>query len=184
MVASAFAIGGVLYLLDAAWGFDSPEISAPQANLMKMLVEGIMGNQLPWGLIFVGVALALSFEILRLPVMPIAVGIYLPVQLNACIMVGGLISLLMNRRKNVSEKMKAAQNNDGTLFSAGMIAGEGLVGIALAILAVFEIDPSTPKFLDAIRGVTNNLAGSAVVLALIILSLLKFSLWGKNKAAK
>ncbi len=184
VVASAFAIGGVLYLLDAAWGFDSPEISAPQANLMKMLVEGIMGNQLPWGLIFVGVCLALCFEILRLPVMPIAVGIYLPVQLNACIMVGGIISLLMNRRKNISDKVKAAQNNDGTLFSAGMIAGEGLVGIALAILAVFEIDPSTPKFLDAIRGVTNNLVGSAVVLALIILSLLKFSLWGKNKAAK
>ena len=64
VVASAFAIGGVLYLLDTAWGFDSPEISAPQANLMKMLVEGIMGNQLPWGLIFVGVCLALCFEIL------------------------------------------------------------------------------------------------------------------------
>ena len=184
VVASAFAIGGVLYLLDAAWGFDSPEISAPQANLMKMLVEGIMGNQLPWGLIFVGVCLALCFEILRLPVMPIAVGIYLPVQLNACIMVGGLIALLMDRRKKVSDKVKAAQNNDGTLYCAGMIAGEGLVGIALAILAVFEIDPSTPSFLDAIRGVTNNLVGSAVVLALVILSLLKFSLWGKNKAAK
>ena len=184
VVASAIAIGGVLYLLDTAWGFDSGEIPAPQANLMKMLVEGIMGNQLPWGLIFVGVALALCFEILRLPVMPIAVGIYLPVQLNACIMVGGIIALLMDRRKNVSDKVKAAQNNDGTLFSAGMIAGEGLVGIALAILAVFAIDPSKLPFLDAIRGVTNNVIGGVVVLALIILSLLKFSLWGKNKAAK
>ena len=143
-----------------------------------------MGNQLPWGLIFVGVCLALCFEILRLPVMPIAVGIYLPVQLNACIMVGGLIALLMDRRKKVSDKVKAAQNNDGTLYCAGMIAGEGLVGIALAILAVFEIDPSKAAFLDGIRGVTNNLVGSVVVLALIILSLLKFSLWGKNKAAK
>lgn len=184
VVAAAFAIGGVLYLLDTAYGFDSPEIPAPQANLMKMLVEGIMGNQLPWGLIFVGVALALCFEILRLPVMPIAVGIYLPVQLNACIMVGGLISLLMNRRKDVSDKVKAAQNNDGTLYCAGMIAGEGLVGIALAILAVFELDPSKLAFLEPIRGVTNNLVGSAVVLALIILSLLKFSLWGKNRASK
>ena len=175
VVASAIAIGGVLYLLDAAWGFGSPEISAPQANLMKMLVEGIMGGQLPWGLIFVGVCLALCFEVLRLPVMPIAVGIYLPVQLNACIMVGGLISLFMDRRKNVDEKTKAAQNNEGVLYSAGMIAGEGLVGIALAILAVFEIDPSTLA-----HGFSFGTIGSIVILALVILSLLKFSLWSKH----
>ena len=179
VVASAIAIGGVLYLLDTAWGFDSGEIPAPQANLMKMLVEGIMGDQLPWGLIFVGVVLALCFEVLRLPVMPIAVGLYLPVQLNACIMIGGLISLLMDRRKKVSDEAKAAQNNDGTLYCAGMIAGEGLVGIALAILAVFELDPSAP-----LNGFSFGAAGSVVVLALLILSLLKFSLWGKNRVRK
>lgn len=179
VVASAIAIGGVLYLLDTAWGFDSGEIPAPQANLMKMLVEGIMGDQLPWGLIFVGVVLALCFEVLRLPVMPIAVGLYLPVQLNACIMVGGLISLFMDRRKKVSDEAKAAQNNDGTLYCAGMIAGEGLVGIALAILAVFELDPSAP-----LNGFSFGAVGSVVVLALLILSLLKFSLWGKNRVRK
>ena len=179
VVASAIAIGGVLYLLDTAWGFDSGEIPAPQANLMKILVEGIMGDQLPWGLIFVGVVLALCFEVLRLPVMPIAVGLYLPVQLNACIMIGGLISLLMDRRKKVSDEAKAAQNNDGTLYCAGMIAGEGLVGIALAILAVFELDPSAP-----LNGFSFGAVGSVVVLALLILSLLKFSLWGKNRVRK
>ena len=179
VVASAIAIGGVLYLLDTAWGFDSGEIPAPQANLMKMLVEGIMGDQLPWGLIFVGVVLALCFEVLRLPVMPIAVGLYLPVQLNACIMIGGLISLLMDRRKKVSDEAKAAQNNDGTLYCAGMIAGEGLVGIALAILAVFELDPSAP-----LNGFSFGAVGRVVVLALLILSLLKFSLWGKNRVRK
>ena len=118
---------------------------------MKLLVEGIMGNQLPWGLIFVGVCLALCIEIMRLPVMPIAVGLYLPVQLNACIMIGGLVSLFMSRRKKVSDELKAAQNNDGTLYCAGMIAGEGLVGILLAILTIFEIDPSAPSFLKAVR---------------------------------
>lgn len=176
---SALTIGGVLYLLDTAWGFDSPQISAPQAHLMKMLVEGIMGGDLPWGLIFVGVCIALCLEILRLPVMPIAIGLYLPVQLNACIMIGGLIALFMDRRKKVDEKTKAAQNNDGTLYCAGMIAGEGLVGIALAILAVFEIDPTT-----WLGGFSFGAAGSIVVLALVILSLLKFSLWGKNRVRK
>ena len=181
VIAAAIAIGGVLYLLDAAYGFDSGEVPAPQANLMKLLVEGIMGNQLPWGLIFVGVCLALCIEILRLPVMPIAVGLYLPVQLNACIMIGGLVSLFMSRRKKVSDELKAAQNNDGTLYCAGMIAGEGLVGILLAILTIFEIDPSAPSFLKAVRAVTNNYVGAAVVLAAIILLLLKFSLWGRHR---
>ena len=179
VVAAAIAIGGVLYLLDAAWGFDSGEIPAPQANLMKMLVEGIMGDQLPWGLIFVGVALALCFEVLRLPVMPIAVGMYLPVQLNACIMIGGLIALFMDRRRKVSEEDKAAQNNDGTLYCAGLIAGEGLVGIALAILAVFEIDPSAP-----LKGFSFGIVGSIAALALLVLSLLKFSLWGKHRTRR
>lgn len=179
VVFSALTIGGVLYLLDTAWGFDSPQISAPQAHLMKMLVEGIMGGELPWGLIFVGVCIALCLEILRLPVMPIAIGLYLPVQLNACIMVGGLISLFMERRKKVDEKAKAAQNNDGTLYCAGMIAGEGLVGIALAILAVFEIDPTT-----WLNGFSFGTVGSIVVLAIVILSLLKFSMWGKNRVRK
>lgn len=184
VVFSAVAIGGVLYLLDKAWGFGTEELAAPQAGLMKMIVEGIMGDQLPWSLIFVGVCLALCLEILRLPVMPIAIGLYLPVQLNACIMVGGLIALAMNSRKKVSEEVKAAQYNDGTLYSAGMIAGEGLVGILLAILAVFNIDPSTPAFLEPIRAFTNNTVGGIVVLAAIVLLLLKFSLWGKNRSRK
>ena len=179
VVASAFAIGGVLYLLDTAYGFDSAEIAAPQANLMKMLVEGIMGGKLPWGLIFVGVCLALCFEILRLPVMPIAIGIYLPIQLNACIMIGGLISMFMNSRKKVDQKTKDAQNNDGTLYCAGMIAGEGLVGIALAILAVFEINPA-----NMMNGFSFGTIGAVVSLAIIILLLLKFSLWGKNSTKK
>lgn len=184
VVFSAVAIGGVLYLLDKAWGFGAEELAAPQAGLMKMIVEGIMGDQLPWSLIFVGVCLALCLEILRLPVMPIAIGLYLPVQLNACIMVGGLIALAMNSCKKVSEEVKAAQYNDGTLYSAGMIAGEGLVGILLAILAVFNIDPPTPAFLEPIRAFTNNTVGGIVVLAAIVLLLLKFSLWGKNRSRK
>lgn len=184
VVFSAVAIGGVLYLLDKAWGFGTEELAAPQAGLMKMIVEGIMGDQLPWSLIFVGVCLALCLEILRLPVMPIAIGLYLPVQLNACIMVGGLIALAMNSRKKVSEEVKAAQYNDGTLYSAGMIAGEGLVGILLAILAVFNIDPSAPAFLEPIRAFTNSTVGGIVVLAAIVLLLLKFSLWGKNRSRK
>lgn len=176
VIAAAFAIGGVLYLLHTAWGYGSAEIPAPQATLMKMLVEGIMGGKLPWTLVFIGVFIAIAMEILRIPVMPFAIGLYLPVQLNACIMVGGVVRLWMDRRKNVDEKTNARQVNDGTLYCAGMIAGEGLVGILLAILAVFNISPDLSQYVNL------GTIGGLIVLILIILSLLKFSVWKKQKA--
>ena len=106
VVASGLAIGGVLYLLDAAWGYGGAEVPAPQAGLMKMIVEGIMGGNLPWTLVFIGVFLAIGMEILRIPVMPFAIGLYLPIYLNATIMIGGVVRMLMDGRKNVDEKNK------------------------------------------------------------------------------
>ena len=126
VLASGLAIGGVLYLLNAAWGYGGAEVPAPQATLMKMIVEGIMGGNLPWNLVFVGVFLALGLEILRIPVMPFAIGLYLPIYLNATIMIGGVVRMVMDVRKNVDEKTKEQQSTDGTLYCAGMIAGEGL----------------------------------------------------------
>ncbi len=176
VVASGLAIGGVLYLLNTAYGYGGAEVPAPQATLMKMIVEGIMGGNLPWNLVFVGVFLALGLEILRIPVMPFALGLYLPIYLNASIMVGGVVRLLMDGRKNVDEKTKERQSTDGTLYCAGMIAGEGLVGIALAILTVFG-------FSMDLSGVINlGNIGGVVLMALMILSLLKFSLWKKQKS--
>lgn len=176
VVASGLAIGGVLYLLDAAWGYGTAEIPAPQAQLMKMIVEGIMGGNLPWGLVFVGVFLAICLEILRIPVMPFAIGLYLPIYLNATIMIGGIVRGLLDRRKGVDEKTKTAQVTDGTLYCAGMIAGEGLVGILLAIFAVVGIS------LDMSGVVNLGNIGGVVLMIIMILSLLKFSIWRKKKA--
>ena len=181
VVAAALAIGGTLYLLDTAWGFGTDALAAPQATLMKMIIEGVMDNNLPWGLVFIGVFIAIVVEIIGIPVLPFAIGVYLPVQLNACIMVGGLIRLAVDKMKK-EENEKKRITNDGILFCSGMIAGEGLVGIALALLAVFGVD----KFID-ISGILNLSEGvskvaALVVFGLIILSLLKFSVWKKNKS--
>ena len=176
VVVSGLAIGGVLYLLDAAWGYGTAEIPAPQAQLMKMIVEGIMGGNLPWGLVFVGVFLAICLEILRIPVMPFAIGLYLPIYLNATIMIGGIVRGLLDSRKGVDEKTKTAQSTDGTLYCAGMIAGEGLVGILLAIFAVVGIS------LDMSGVVNLGNIGGVVLMIIMILSLLKFSIWRKKKA--
>lgn len=167
VTASALVIGGVLYLLNAAWGFGSEQLGAPQAMLMKMIVEGVMENNLPWTLVFIGVFLAITVEILGIPVLPFAIGVYLPVQLNACIMVGGLLRLIVNKR----DEFKI---NSGILYCSGLIAGEGLSGILLAILTVLGIDLALP--------VTGGMWGSLILFLLIIFSVLIFSLWKKKKA--
>ncbi len=179
VVASALAIGGTLYLLDNAWGFGSAELGAPQATLMKMIVEGVMSAKLPWGLVFVGVFIAVLVEVIGIPVLPFAIGVYLPVQLNACILIGGIIRLVFDKMKK-EENCKKEIVNNGILFCSGMIAGEGLVGILLALLAVFgvadAIDISAKLNLPEV--VVN--IGSLVVFGLIILTLLKFSVWRKK----
>ena len=177
VVASAIAIGGVLYLLDLAWGFGSEELGAPQATLMKMIVEGVMDGNLPWGLVLVGVCLTVVVEILGLPVLPFAIGVYLPVQLNACIMIGGLIRLFFDKMKR---KDKEEVVTDGILYCSGMIAGEGLVGIILAIFAVAGMDGVINlSGLVALPSPIPELL-SLLVFALMILCLLKFTIWKKR----
>ena len=182
-VAAALAIGGTLYLLDSAWGFGSDQLGAPQATLMKLIIEGVMGGDLPWGLVFIGVFIAIVVEIIGIPVLPFAIGVYLPVQLNACIMVGGVIRLLMEKMKKKEEE-KQEIINDGILFSSGMIAGEGLVGILLALLAVFGLDSVID--LSARFGIPKAVSdiGGIVLFVIIILTLLKFTVLKKrNKKA-
>ncbi len=180
VVASALAIGGTLYLLDSAWGFGSAELAAPQATLMKMIVEGVMDGNLPWALVFVGVFIAIVAEIVGIPVLPFAIGIYLPVHLNACIMVGGIVRLVFDKMKKEENEKKEIVNN-GILFCSGMIAGEGLVGILLAVLAVFGV--SEMLDISGLLGLSPTVStiASLVLFALIILSLLKFSIWKKRK---
>lgn len=180
VIAAALAIGGTLYLLDSAWGFGTDDLAAPQATLMKLITEGVMEGNLPWALVFIGVFVAVFVEIVGIPVLPFAIGVYLPVQLNACIMVGGLIRLVLEKLKRNKEE-KDAIINDGVLFCSGMIAGEGLVGILLAVLALLGVSSAidlSAKF--AIPAAVSNIGG-LVLFGIIILTLLKFSLWKKRK---
>ena len=172
VIAAGLAIGGVLYLLDSAWGYGGAEVPAPQATLMKMIVEGIMGGNLPWNLVFTGVFLALALEVLRIPVMPFAIGLYLPIYLNTSIMIGGVVRWFMDSRKKVDAKTKEEQSTNGTLFCAGMIAGEGLVGILLAVFAVFGINTALSFDLGNIGGI--------VLMIVMIACLLAFSLKKKK----
>lgn len=137
---SAVAIGAILYLLSMAWGgYGSNDLPAPQAVLMKMIVEGVMGGNLPWNLVFVGVFIALVVEVLGIPVLPFAIGLYLPIYLSVPMMLGGALRWFLEKRKYGSDKDKENVVQSGVLYSSGLIAGEGIVGILLAVLAVIPM---------------------------------------------
>ena len=180
VVFAALSIGGTLYLLDSAWGFGSKELAAPQATLMKLIVEGVMEANLPWGLVFSGVFIAAVAEILKIPVLAFAIGIYLPVHLNTCIMIGGLIRLLTDRIKENEKKRKNATSN-GLLFCSGMIAGEGIAGILLAVLAILKITPLIDMSWLLEENMSFANSGSIILLSLIIFAVLKQTVWSREE---
>lgn len=176
-VVAALAIGGVLNLLNAAWEFGSAELPAPQATLMKVVVEGVMGGNLPWTLIFIGASLGIGIQILGLPVLPVAIGLYLPIHLSVGIMVGGIVRGVIDKKLNKAKDEEAnniqLKIDTGILYSSGLIAGEGLIGILLAIFTVAGLN------LDL--GIDLGAIGSIVLFGLLTFSLIRKSLLNKAK---
>ena len=171
---------GVLFmipLLDKAWGFGTQELSAPQASLMKMIVEGVMDGNLPWMLIFIGVFIALAVECLQIPVLPVAIGLYLPMELSTTIMIGGVIRWFVERK---NKKQENDESSGGVLFCSGLIAGEGLVGILLAVLEVVGIDAK----IDLSDSFHSGLVGGIILLGLMAFSVLWFAFFKKQKTEK
>ncbi|WP_407425393.1 OPT family oligopeptide transporter [Treponema sp.] len=173
-VVSAFAIGGIMYLLDSAWGFGSKELPAPQATLMKLVVEGVMGGNLPWTLVLVGVGIAVAVEIIGIPVLPVAIGVYLPIHLSVPIFAGGLLRAFFDRK---GEEGKAITEK-GVLYGSGLIAGEGLIGILLAIFAVVPLS-NGKSLLETLN--LGNILGNAGGLIFFVLLLASIVFFTRNK---
>lgn len=174
VVTASLAIGGVLYLLNMAWGYGSAELPAPQATLMKMVVEGVMGGNLPWNLVFIGVFLAVIVEILQIPSLPFAVGLYLPIHLSVPMMAGGLVRLGVERKKRKTER--------GILYASGLIAGEGIIGILLAVFTIITVNgKSVSDWLDLSASVYFGKTGGLVAFALLIVTLCMAVWSGKSK---
>ena len=174
-IVAAIAIGGIMYLLNAAWGYGSAELPAPQATLMKLVVEGVMGGTLPWALVLTGVGIAFVIEVLGIPVLPVAIGLYLPIHLSAPIFVGGILREVHDRRKNAAEITER-----GVLYSSGLIAGEGLVGILLAVFAVIKVGGQSLG--DAINmGDKLGNMGGLIFFIVLMVSMVVFSKVKKSK---
>lgn len=135
VLTSAFAIAAAVWLLGRSFSFGSVELPAPQAVLMKTVVEGVLGGDLPWGLVLIGGAFAVVAELLRIPSLPFAVGIYLPLSTMTPIFVGGLVRQIIENRAGKDEQLRTRKKEKGILLGSGFIAGEGIAGVLIALYA-------------------------------------------------
>lgn len=190
MAVSAVAIGAILYLLSMAWGgYGSNDLPAPQAILMKMIVEGVMGGNLPWNLVLSGVFIAIVVEVLGIPVLPFAIGLYLPIYLSVPMMLGGALRWYLEKRKYSADKVKDNVVQSGVLYSSGLIAGEGIVGILLAVLAIIPIGVDekgatiyVSNFIDLSSKFSIGQIGGLICFAVILLSIFLFAVKEQKKA--
>jgi putative OPT family oligopeptide transporter len=170
---ACWAIAGTVLLLGNAFTFGSPELPAPQATLMKTVIEGVLSGSLPWGLVGTGASLAVCALLAGLPGLAFAVGIYLPLGSLTPIFVGGVVRRLVEARR----AGKGGESDPGVLGASGMIAGEGLAGVLIAFLVAGvgrSSESATARALEAvhfasrdfthIEGTTAIVLGIAVVL--------------------
>jgi putative OPT family oligopeptide transporter len=127
-----------MMMLHKAYGIGSMAIPAPQATLMKMIVQGIMTGHLPWTLVAIGVALAVFCYLVDLPVLAVAIGIYLPLGLNSAVFAGGILRYLVERRAKHNADEQAVDK--GILLASGMVAGGALMGIVVGIFAAIGVN--------------------------------------------
>jgi putative OPT family oligopeptide transporter len=124
-------------LLAETFGFGSTELPAPQATLMKLVIDGVLDQNLPWVLVGIGAVIAILAELFRIPSLPFAVGVYLPVATMTPIFLGGMLKLWLEKRAR--DKDEAADRRDkGVLLGSGFVGGEGLLGVAIAGAAFIQ----------------------------------------------
>ena len=138
LTCSVFVCMTLLLLDQPGRGFGSEELPAPQATLMMLVIEGVLEMKLPWVLVGIGAAIAITAELLRLPSLPFAVGVYLPVSTMVPVFIGGMLRLLIERTAG-SKATRESRRENGVLFGSGLVGGEGLMGVGVAAAAYYQI---------------------------------------------
>ena len=131
VLTSAAFVALTVLLLAQAYGFEGEELPAPQATLMKLVIDGVLDQSLPWTLVGIGAGIAIVAELLRIPSLPFAVGVYLPVSTMMPVFLGGLLRLVLQRRAATDEE-RLARRDSGILLGSGLVGGEGLIGVVIA----------------------------------------------------
>jgi putative OPT family oligopeptide transporter len=143
VLTSATFVCLTVLLLDRAYGFGSPELPAPQATLMKLVIEGVLDAKLPWMLVGIGVGIAVAAELARLPSLPLAVGVYLPVSTMATVFAGGFLRWLIESRARGKEERRR-RREQGVLFGSGLVGGEGVLGVVVAGVVFWQSVKAAP----------------------------------------
>lgn len=178
LIFGAIVSGYVLLMLHNTYGIGSEAVPAPQATLMSMVIEGVMTGELPWVLVFVGVSISVFAEVSGLPVLPVALGLYLPIHLSSGILFGGIIRTLVEKKFKGDDSLKKEKVERGILISSGLVAGDALMGIVVAGLATLGIDVA---FGMNFAGITQNSVFSTAVF--IILGIVIYYIaCGKDKS--
>ncbi|MGH9174636.1 MAG: OPT/YSL family transporter, partial [Vicinamibacterales bacterium] len=171
VIASSFVIGWTLLSLHQTFGIGSEQVAAPQATLMATIIRGLLDQQLPWGLVLVGIFIAITLELCGIHSLSFAVGSYLPIATTAPIFIGGMVRWFVEQKTGVKSDSDISA---GTLFSSGLIAGGSLAGILFAILvgtgtiAPFQAIGNALPFLHG-EGVLGQLLGALLFLALAVI---------------
>jgi len=137
VLTSATFVCLAVLLLAETFGFGSKELPAPQATLMKLVIDGVLDQNLPWTLVAIGAGIAITCELFKIPSLPFAVGVYLPVATMTPIFIGGLIRHYFEKRTKKKEQLEERRER-GVLLGSGFVGGEGLLGVGIAAVAFIQ----------------------------------------------
>lgn len=176
-VASA-TVAGVIMVLNKAYGFvGDGALVAPQANAMSAVIEPMMsGGNAPWLLYGIGAAIALILTFFKVPALPFALGMFIPIDLNIPLLIGGAVSWYVARGKD--EKLSKARYDRGTLIASGFIAGGALMGVVSAILKFAEVD----LIVKTSDGVFSSLPVASLIAVVMYIILIAYMIWDSKRA--
>jgi putative OPT family oligopeptide transporter len=163
--AAAATIGFVLYFLHETKTIGSEELPAPQATLMSLIVRGLFGGNLPWTLVLIGMGIGAASELLRIPTLPFAIGIYLPFSTSTAMFTGGIVSWLLGRKTAggagapAATAAAAGRLERGVLVSSGLVAGDAIIGLlTIGLIEIARIDWGIAPFLGGFAWEAYSLA--------------------------
>jgi putative OPT family oligopeptide transporter len=173
---ACWAVAATVMLLGNAYEFGSKEIPAPQATLMKTIIEGVLAGALPWDLVLTGAGLAIAAMLCGVSGLAFSIGIYLPLATMAPLFVGGCVRALVERKQAPAA---AGESDTGILAASGLVAGEGLAGVAIAGLVAAGI---APKAIDSRLGVVTGEVAAFVLALAVCFFLLRGGREGRRPA--
>ena len=167
---SALTVGGVMMLLNQTYDFASGELAAPQANAMAAVIEPLMsGVGAPWLLYAIGAAIAVVLTLCKVPALPFALGMFIPIQLNIPLLVGGAVNWFVTSR-STDQKENDERGEKGTLIASGFIAGGALMGVVSALLRFVGFNPINETWLANPLSEALSLAAYLLLIAYFIVA--------------